>query len=323
MKLERDATPRTSGARRAIARKRRFAVVTAAVMATVVTTGASRAIASDAPGEAADVSGRDTPSLAGRGQPVAWPARDFALGDALLTAAAAALTTTTLLIGPDEDTPRRGGVFIDESVRDALRLPSRRGRLIARDTSDVLLGLSVSYPFLVDALVVAAWYRNSPATGGQLALVTAEALAIMLAVHSTTTTLFSRERPFGRTCGSELDGETYDCVASNRYKSLFSGHTSQSFAAAAAVCSHHRHVALYGGGAWDSVVCGLSLSVAALTGTLRIVSDQHYFTDVATGALVGGALGFLVPELGYHATSSGTSLRVVPTPHGIGVGGNF
>ena len=37
------------------------------------------------------------------------------------------------------------------------------------------------------------------------------------------------------------------------------------------------------------------LSMAAFTGYLRIAADKHYLSDVLTGAIVGSAVGFVVP----------------------------
>jgi membrane-associated phospholipid phosphatase len=39
------------------------------------------------------------------------------------------------------------------------------------------------------------------------------------------------------------------------------------------------------------------LLLAATVGTLRVLSGKHFPTDVLTGAVVGSALGWLIPEL--------------------------
>ena len=44
------------------------------------------------------------------------------------------------------------------------------------------------------------------------------------------------------------------------------------------------------------------LAVAATTGYLRIAADKHYFSDVLSGALIGSAVGFMVPYL-FHPPS--------------------
>ncbi|HBQ17388.1 MAG TPA: hypothetical protein DEF51_41765, partial [Myxococcales bacterium] len=81
----------------------------------------------------------------------------------------------------------------------------------------------------------------------------------------------------------------------DRFYSFFSGHTSQSFASAAVVCSAHMNMPLLGGGEVEAVPCVTGFAFAAATGLLRMMGDQHYATDVITGALVGTAVGFLLP----------------------------
>ena len=43
------------------------------------------------------------------------------------------------------------------------------------------------------------------------------------------------------------------------------------------------------------LVWATSLPVALVTGYLRIAADRHYFTDVLVGAVLGSAIGFVVP----------------------------
>ncbi|MDB4987793.1 MAG: hypothetical protein JWN04_2971, partial [Myxococcaceae bacterium] len=52
------------------------------------------------------------------------------------------------------------------------------------------------------------------------------------------------------------------------------------------------------------LIWALGVPLAALTGYLRLAADKHYFTDVLTGALVGSAVGFLVPWLHTHVHDS-------------------
>jgi membrane-associated phospholipid phosphatase len=43
---------------------------------------------------------------------------------------------------------------------------------------------------------------------------------------------------------------------------------------------------------------------AATTGTLRLVGDAHYFSDVFVGAVVGTAVGLGIPLLVFAAASN-------------------
>jgi membrane-associated phospholipid phosphatase len=188
----------------------------------------------------------------------------------------------------------RGGFGIDESARDALRLHTPSARRWARDGSDIGITINESWPFF-DALVVAGWYRDSSEVGLQQALISAEVLSVTAGVQGLVSFLASRERPYGRGCGGELPGNTRDCLARDRYYSFYSGHSSQSFAAAAVNCMHHAYVPLYGGGLADSAACAGTFTVALATALLRVATDVHYVSDVAMGALIGTTTGLMLP----------------------------
>jgi membrane-associated phospholipid phosphatase len=232
----------------------------------------------------------------GGGKPLRWDPkwREFDWFDGALIGVAGVGIVTGLVIGPNTGEPNRGGVLFDETVRDHLRLRNSGDRQFARDTSDFFLSTVTSYPYFVDSLLVASWYRQSPRVGLQMALIAGEAAVVTYALQTATNVIASRERPFGRECGDEVDAETNDCVADNRFKSFLSGHTSQSFAAAGVTCVFHAKMPLYGGGT-DWIPCAGGLAMATATGTLRIVSDQHYATDVISGALLGTSVGVGLP----------------------------
>jgi membrane-associated phospholipid phosphatase len=267
----------------------------------------------------------------GAGDRLEWSYPELAPAEYAIAAGSVLAGFVALAVGPNEDNPRRGGVLIDESVRDSLRAGTPTARRVARDASDLMLSLTTSYPILVDSVIDAAWYRNSAKAAAQMALITSEVYAVTFGVQLTVAVAMSRERPFGRECGDEVDDNNNDCVSSNRYRSYFSGHTSMAFAAAAVTCSHHANVPLHGGGAIELVPCLGAFGLAGATGAFRIVSDQHYFTDVATGAVWGALVGFGLPWLLHYRhgdtardeTGAAFRIQVVPVPGGLGLGGAF
>ena len=93
----------------------------------------------------------------GGGAPLRWdPAwGEFSRGEVVMTGVAIATALTALVIGPDEIAPWRPRFGVDEGARDVLRLDGEGERRFARELSDVLLTSLTSYPFVVDALVVA------------------------------------------------------------------------------------------------------------------------------------------------------------------------
>ncbi len=255
--------------------------------------------------------------------------REFGWEDYLITSLGATTVVGAQLIPEDADRWGPRGTSFDEAVRDAFRVRSVHGSLYARDASDVLMLFSVAYPFLVDSLSVAWWHHQNPRVATEIGLISAEAMAVSSALQATVSGLTSRERPYGRRCGEDLSERNLDCKQSNRYRSFFSGHTSISFVSAAVSCTHHQHIPLFGGGMPDNMVCVVGFANATAVGLLRVAADQHYISDVLMGAAVGTASGLMVPWLLHYMPAQqrgfapSLSLRVLPTPGGISVGGEF
>ncbi|MCA9634249.1 MAG: phosphatase PAP2 family protein [Myxococcales bacterium] len=269
----------------------------------------------------------------GGGDSLVWNKqwKRYTVGNGVLTGIAVTTFATAYAIGPNEDEPWTSHVGFDEAARDVLRAGGRHWRQRAEDYSDVGLTLAMSYPLLVDSLIVSSWYRDSPDIGVQTALIDLEAISFTLAIQSLANLASGRERPYGRTCGAELDANTSDCVNVNRYRSFFSGHTSASFAAAAVNCVHHTKLPIYGENSALAPCLG-GFALAGFVGTMRIVSDFHYMSDVLTGAIVGTGVGIAVPlVLHYRKDTKETpglgseeiEVRLMPTPGGIGVWGSF
>lgn len=264
--------------------------------------------------------------------PISWKPqfRRYGVVDGALTVLGGTALLVTRTIGPPEQGPR-GGFGFDEEARDALRASSHSGRLFAADLSDVLLGLSVSYALLGDPLINATWLRGSPDVGRELFLLNTEVLALTLGVQQTVANAVGRERPYGRTCGTdELSDDDRHCSGSDRYRSFFSGHTAVPFAMAAATCTHHLYLPLSGSSSHAWIPCTTGFLAAALSGTMRIVADYHYASDVLVGAATGTAIGFSVPLFHYvtgtkplSAEVSGYRFQISPTWGGLQISGKM
>ena len=76
---------------------------------------------------------------------------------------------------------------------------------------------------------------------------------------------------------------------------------------------------MFSAGNKDALSCATSLFFATLTGVLRLASDEHYLSDVVVAAVVGAALGVLVPLLALPARSSATPTTFFPMPPTGGV----
>jgi hypothetical protein len=110
--------------------------------------------------------------------------------------------------------------------------------------------------------------------------------------------------------GDECDDE----AALN--SSLLSGNTSAAFVGAGVTCAHHTNLPLYGGGAPDIAACAIALTAAGTVGILRVMSDDHYATDVMLGAALGLFGGYGLPMLlhyGFGGDSSEPATSALPT----------
>jgi membrane-associated phospholipid phosphatase len=256
----------------------------------------------------------------------AWP--KFSTSEWIVTGTSLVTSVTAAIIGTSRSRPWIGGIGIDGDVRKALRLDSLQHRRTARDISDALLTLSLSYP-MIDSILVAGWYRRSPDIAWEMTLMNLEVYMVVAGITSLAKLLGQRERPYGRSCGTIRPEATRDCNSDARYFSFFSGHSASSFAAAAVNCTHHHYLRLYGGGWGDVVSCVGGFTAAAVTASLRVMSDVHYFSDVAIGAAVGTLVGVGLPWLFHYRHGSRTRpgahfvVRLVPMHLGAAAVGRF
>lgn len=253
-------------------------------------------------------------------EPVGW-------SDAATIGAGLATALATNIAHPRAMVPSPRLAF-DEGARDALRLRTSAARFAARDISDLTLGLMMIAPIVGDAGLNALWYRKNPKAAWRMTVVGMEAFAVTTAVQGLTHVLFSRERPYVRTCGTDLPADSDDCVWDQKYRSFYSGHSSFSFTGAALLCWQHLRYGLFGGGGAEAGTCAAGFTFAAATALLRMMGDMHYATDVIVGAFMGTAIGFLVPVLHeqlFQEADAPKTVRVsiVPTGTGVSVVGTF
>lgn len=228
----------------------------------------------------------------------------------VLTGAAAGVALATNIAHP-LNTGWNGGILFDDQVRSALRVGSFDTQLEIRSGTDLGLALITTYPIVVDSLLVAYWYRGSADVALQMALIDAEAFAITGAIEGASNFLSGRTRPYQADCADPLLSKTGACLTDTTNRSFFSGHSAISFTAAALICAHHEELHLFDSAA-DHVACISGLLAAGTIGTLRIVSDAHYFSDVFVGAVVGTAVGLTIPLL-HHYRGSGPSKSTAST----------
>jgi membrane-associated phospholipid phosphatase len=175
----------------------------------------------------------------------------------------------------------------------------------ARRLSDALLfGLVPAFAFgSVYGLGFAEGDRRS---AGENVLALTETLVGAAVLTQITKYAVARERPYLRT--QRENGETVTHGPDDNL-SFFSGHTSITFALAVGAGS----IASFRDYEHAPWIWGIGVPLAALTGYLRIAADRHYFTDVLTGALIGSAVGVLIPWLHRHfANNEGPRMSAGP-----------
>jgi membrane-associated phospholipid phosphatase len=173
----------------------------------------------------------------------------------------------------------------DRAIRSAaVGRRSLKDRRLLDHISDATLMAAVFQPagMLIAADVPNKWTRDVP--------VLLEATVLTLSVNAFVKHLVGRSRPEDRFC--EEEKIVVPCRRDTRL-SFYSGHTSSAFVAAVAggtLADFHQ----LQNRKW---IWATGLTLATATGVLRVMSDQHYASDVLTGVVAGSLAGWLIPKL--------------------------
>lgn len=245
---------------------------------------------------------------------VGWP--EYIAAPLLLTGA----FIQSYFFEPETDADWTGPILLDHSFQNLLRAESASGRARANSASNILLATSALQALLVDPWLVAAWIHRRPDVAWQMTVIDAQMFGLTEFTNRLTKRLVGRERPYGERC--DLDPEIADCSTEVRYRSFFSGHATASSTFAGLTCAHHQKLALYGGFGADLTACLGAVGVTLATGTLRMAGDDHWWSDVVVGHLVGFSAGYLLTWALYYgdpapATQSGRPLLLPIVGSGV------
>lgn len=195
---------------------------------------------------------------------------------------------------------------VDASFHDALT-----GWVLPRKTADTASNLW-AFALLplasVGGALVATGPHESDGAGLRAAVIVLESTALSAAAVQSFKFFVARERPFAR-YGHGDSSTTYSLTDRDSHLSFPSGHTALatslgvSLAMTASLEDSRAAPWLWGAAA--------AMSVS--TGALRMIAEEHYFTDVAAGALLGAASGVIVPLL-HRRGSSALAGQVSVTP---------
>lgn len=161
--------------------------------------------------------------------------------------------------------------------------------------------------------VLQGYLLHDPSAGWSSALLITEATSIALLANVIVKYAVGRARPYVWMGQPGLYEDPHD-----ENLSFFSGHTTLAFAVAVSAGTIFLMQGMPGAG-W---VLGGGLALAAFTGYLRIASEQHYLTDVLTGAAVGSLVGWAVPFLFHRPRKPREAPQpgaLLPAPGGIAI----
>jgi membrane-associated phospholipid phosphatase len=202
-----------------------------------------------------------------------------------------------MFVKPDREAHWDRPILFDSGVRNLLRLGSPGARATASSISDVLFVASYLYPAF-DDLVVAWGLRGSPSVAWQMAVIDAQAYALTFALNGAAKRVTSRARPWTDACEADPTGER--CGKGGRFSSFYSGHAAVTATGAGLICAHHTQLSLYRNPYLDTGACVTAVLGTAVTGALRIASDNHWASDVLVGHMMGYLSGYLMPTLLYY-----------------------
>jgi membrane-associated phospholipid phosphatase len=237
-----------------------------------------------------------------------WPR--FSAVETGVTALLTAQMISVLLWYPDPKDNWDGGILFDDAVRSSLRATTRAGRSRAALVSDVLYVALAAYPTLIDSVLVADQVHRQPDVALQTFAMNMEAYAVAGAV-SLTVSRVGRARPLKSRCDQDPNYSPKCGNEANLNSSFISGHTTLAFTSAGLMCAHHQYLPLYGGGTPDLIACLTGVAAASTVGVTRMISDNHYASDVLLGMGLGWFAGYVLPVLLHyrpHRQSQSTSL---------------
>jgi membrane-associated phospholipid phosphatase len=126
-----------------------------------------------------------------------------------------------------------------------------------------------------------------------IATMVAESYFLLRGFTYLTKVAIQRNRPF--LYNTDYSAEDRFQNDTNDIFSFYSGHTAVAFFTATFLSKMATDI--YGKNIYTKILWGSSLTIAALTGYARIRAGEHYPTDILAGAVVGFAIGYLVPVL--------------------------
>ena len=225
--------------------------------------------------------------------------------------------------GPDNTGLPGTGARGSLNGADAWFHDATAGWLVSRETADVLsnvLAYAVVPAGAFASALTATGPHASDGAGWRAASIIEQSAIVSSALVQTVKLVTARKRPFVRYGTGETSG-SYDVSDFGSYSGFPSGHTawvtSLAVGTATTLTLEESSAAPW---AW-----GAAAAASITAASLRMMAEKHYFTDVAAGALIGGACGVIMPLLHRRngpLSSSSSRSGVAPAP-ALAMSGTF
>lgn len=272
-----------------------------------------------------------------------WPR--FRLSEGLTTIGLGVTAVAlTFKAGPKEPY-WTGGILFDDWVREKTRSDDGATQQFWADFSDRVFVFGSTLPNFIDIWIVTLGVHENADVAGQMLLINLQSFGVSAVLSLGTQRFSGRARPYLDRCDAEgftrsATGEKLAnrCGGPEDNQDFYSGHTAAVATMAGLTCVHHQHLPLYGGGIADLAPCVVMLGLTTANGVGRLISDNHYASDVILGVGVGLASGYVLPSILHYGFGSGRPVGVieakgvtmVPVPQvfphggaGLGMAGAF
>jgi membrane-associated phospholipid phosphatase len=210
---------------------------------------------------------------------ISWEKDGYILGVGSTTT----LTGFLLYRSVSSPTPTEVNQLSRTSVNSLDRSATYRFSETADKTSDILYGIAACAPII---LLTDHRIKNDWRT---IALMYIETWSFIGSTSMLSKGLVKRFRPYVYHPNVSLDKK----LSSDAKMSFFSNHTTTAFASAVFISTVYSDY--YPRSEWKPYIWTGSLLTASFIGYLRYEAGMHFPTDILVGAMIGSAIGYVIP----------------------------
>ncbi len=144
-----------------------------------------------------------------------------------------------------------------------------------------------------------------------------EAFLLSFGINKFTKVVVQRYRPYMYNDDEKIPLSLKESVDSK--ESFYSGHTAVTFTFAILTAKLFSDLGI--APQYDDWVWGGAILLGSIVGLLRVIGGMHFPTDVVTGGVIGGAIGYFIPE--FHKVKFANNIELYLSFDRIIVGYEF